>query len=353
MDHRGRVLFVDDDAPVRTAFARSLRSFGLEVELADGFERAAELLERGEYAVVATDYRMPRVNGLELVERCRKRSPDTVYVLVSGECDLGLALEAVNAHSVSHVVCKPWDTDELAALLKRSIESYWEKAGLRQVQMRIVETTRKLAQRKTRLDEAMAATEANMSEILLNSLELRGHEDKGHCRRVAHYSVLIARGMGVDEKELKVIEQGALLHDVGKIGIPDAILLKPAPLSEEEWAIMRKHTHLGSRLLDGFEELMGAREIVSQHHERWDGSGYPEALGGDDICLGARIFAVADAFESLLSGRPYREAFSAGAAREEIIRCSGTYFDPDVVACFTGIDPLELTLVRKDAPGIM
>ena len=117
------------------------------------------MLEKGEYAVVATDYRMPRVNGLELIERFRQRMPDTVFVLVSGECDLELALEAVNSHSVAHVVCKPWDTDELAGILKRSIEAYWEKSGLRQIQKRIVETTRELAAKKARLAEAMAATE--------------------------------------------------------------------------------------------------------------------------------------------------------------------------------------------------
>ena len=348
MDHRGRVLFVDDDAPVRTAFARSLRSCGVEVELADGFERAAELLEKGEYAVVATDYRMPRVNGLELVERLREGLPDTVFVLVSGECDLDLALAAVNAHAVSHVVCKPWDTDELATLLKRSIEVYWEKAGLRQVQRRVVETTRELAANKERLVEAMATTESNMSEVLLNSLELRGHENKAHCKRVARYSLLIARRMGISEEELKGIEQGALLHDVGKIGIPDAILLKPGPLTEEEWVIMRRHTSLGARLLEGFAELAVAREIVSQHHERWDGTGYPESLEAEQICLGARIFAVADAFEALLSKRPYREGGTAGDAIEEILRCAGTQFDPEVVACFASIDELEWAEARKD-----
>ncbi len=345
MDHSGRILFVDDDAPVRTAFARSLKSHGFEIDLADGFERAAELLEDREYAVIATDYRMPRVNGLELIQELRDQQPDTTFVLVSGECDLELALEAVNGHSVSHVICKPWDTEELAEILRRSVETHWERAGQRQVQMNMVATSKRLDEQRKKLLEATSATELNIAEMLLNAMDLRGHENRSHCRRVADYALLLAKEMGIRGHALLSIEQGALLHDVGKIGIPDSILFKPAALSEEEWTTMRSHPELGGKLLDGFETLSDTREIIRQHHERWDGTGYPMGLSGEQIVIGARIFAVVDAFEAIICARPYREARTIEMAIDEIVSCAGTQFDPTVVMAFAKISQKQWEVI--------
>ena len=347
MDHSGRILFVDDDTPVRTAFARSLRSHGFEIDLADGFDGAAQLLEKQEYAVVATDYRMPRVNGLELIEEFRERRPDTTFILVSGECDLEVALEAVNANSVFHVVCKPWDTDELAGVLHRSVEAHWERAGQRQMQMNMVASFKRLDEERKKLRKLTAANEMNLAELLLNAMELRGHENKAHCRRVADYALLLANALEIRGSALVSIEQGAMLHDVGKIGIPDSILFKPAILDEQEWAIMRTHPELGASLLEGFEGLRETREIVRQHHERWDGRGYPSGLKGEQICVGARIFAVVDAFEAMTSERPYRESRTIDSAIEEIFRCAGTQFDPRIVRTFMQIPHEKLEVIVR------
>jgi len=154
------------------------------------------------------------------------------------------------------------------------------------------------------------------------------------------YAVAIARAYGMPEAELRDIEHGVMLHDIGKIGIPDSILLKPGPLSPEEWKVMRTHPEIGRRLVEHIPFLAGAVPIVYHHHERWDGNGYPEGLRGEGVPLGARIFAVADSLDAMTFDRPYSRAVPLEAAREEIARCSGTHFDPAVVSTFLAI-PLE------------
>ena len=170
-----------------------------------------------------------------------------------------------------------------------------------------------------------------------------------HSVRVRVYAVALARAYGIPEAELRDIEHGVILHDIGKIGIPDSILLKPAPLSSEEWKIMRTHPEVGRGLIRHIPFLAGAVPIVYHHHERWDGTGYPEGLRGEDIPLGVRIFAVADALDAMTFDRPYSRAVPLAAAREEIARCAGTHFDPAVVSTFLSIPPEALEELRRRA----
>jgi len=158
-----------------------------------------------------------------------------------------------------------------------------------------------------------------------------------HSERVRVYALALAEAHGVPESQLPDIEHGVMLHDIGKIAIPDGILLKPGPLSPDEWKIMRTHPEVGRRLIEHMSFLSGAVPVVYHHHERWDGTGYPEGLRGEDIPLGARIFAVADAFDAMTYDRPYSRAIPVSAARAEIERCSGTHFDPTVVATFLAL----------------
>jgi len=158
-----------------------------------------------------------------------------------------------------------------------------------------------------------------------------------HSERVRVYALALARAYGVAEAELRDIEHGVILHDIGKIGIPDSILLKPGPLSPDEWKVMRTHPEVGRRFVEHIPFLAGAVPIVYCHHERWDGNGYPEGLTGEDIPLGARIFAVADALDAMTFDRPYSRAVSLEAAREEIGRCAGTHFDSAIVSAFMAI----------------
>ncbi|MBI2940357.1 MAG: HD-GYP domain-containing protein [Chloroflexi bacterium] len=183
----------------------------------------------------------------------------------------------------------------------------------------------------------LQATYLATLHALANAVENRDEETAGHSQRVTRYSLALARALGVPETGIRQVEYGALLHDVGKIGIPDAILRKPGRLTHEEWVQMRRHPDIGHRMLQEIEFLQDALPIVRQHHERFDGKGYPQGLGGKEIALGARIFAVADALDAITSDRPYRQAAPFERAREEILRQRGRQFDPDVVEAFLGV----------------
>jgi putative nucleotidyltransferase with HDIG domain len=172
---------------------------------------------------------------------------------------------------------------------------------------------------------------------LASALDARERETRAHSARVQGYTLTLARAMRVSEAELKAMGAGALLHDVGKIGIQDAILLKPGALTDEEWAVMRRHPLIGAEILQRLTHLEGAREIVVAHQERWDGTGYPAGLKGTAIPLCARIFAVADAFDAMTSDRPYRKKMAYIDARKEIECCAGTQFDPEIVKIFLTI----------------
>lgn len=345
-----RILFIDDDPAVRTAFKRSLRNHGFTIDVASGAQQARELVAQHAYAVIATDHRMPMVNGLELVHEIQALQPDATYILVSGECDLDLAREAVNEHGISYVICKPWNTEELSSVLKRSLEAAWERRDQRALQQSMVQASRHLDRQRALLQRALDDAQTHLSETLLAALQMRGHETEGHCRRVAAYALRIAEEMGLKGRVLSSIERGAMLHDVGKIAIPDAILLKEGNLTSEERHVMRTHPQAGAQLLEGFEGLAGARQIVLQHHERWDGTGYPARLAGEHICLGARIFAVADTLDALLSDRPYRKRQDVEIAAEEIKRCSGTHFDPAVVEAFQRVPPAYWLEIQRQFP---
>ncbi len=196
------------------------------------------------------------------------------------------------------------------------------------------------------LDE-LESTYDDTLAALSGALDLRDNETEGHARRVTRYSVRIAEVMGSRGQILVDIERGALLHDIGKIGVPDAILLKPAKLTDEEWAVMRTHPHLGYQMIRNIRFLSGASPIVLHHHERYDGGGYPAGLTGQDIPLGARIFAIADTFDAMTSDRPYRKALPYEAARDEIGRCAGSQFDPVVVEAFCQVPEEEWADIRE------
>lgn len=183
-------------------------------------------------------------------------------------------------------------------------------------------------------------------EALTKALEIRDHETEGHSRRVVQYTLAIAQKIGVPEALLVPIVRGALLHDIGKIGIPDSILRKPGPLTEEEWVIMRRHTRIGYDMLHQIDFLRDASPIILYHHERFDGVGYPSGLAGEEIPLGARIFAVADAYDAMTSDRPYRKGMCHEWALEEIVNNSGTQFDPGVVQALLSLPEDELSVIR-------
>ena len=216
-----------------------------------------------------------------------------------------------------------------------------------------VRSSKQIVAQATALTGALADRERTYDstlQSLANALDVRDSETGGHSDRVLRYMDLVIEQVDVDAASLSMLRRGALLHDIGKIGVPDNVLRKPTTLSEAEWVTMRKHPEYGARIVAGIPFLEDVSQIVRHHHERWDGAGYPDGLAGDSIPMGARIFAVADSFDAMTSDRPYRRAMSIEAACAEIVRCRGTQFDPVVADAFGRIAPERLARIAAEAP---
>lgn len=205
-----------------------------------------------------------------------------------------------------------------------------------------------LAQREMRALSDVAATHEGALIALVSALDAREHDTQLHSLRVREYSLRLADELGMDRISEQVLAEAALLHDVGKIGVPDEILLKPGPLSNDEWQKMKEHPEIGQRILKSIHRLEEAAEVVYAHHEHYDGSGYPRGLGGQDIPLGARVFAVVDAFDAIVSNRPYEKAMEFADARKRIQAASGSHFDPSVVEAFLNVPDVDwIDLARR------
>jgi putative nucleotidyltransferase with HDIG domain len=214
------------------------------------------------------------------------------------------------------------------------------------------DSTRRIREQAYALSESVRELQATHSatlEALVTALEARDHETEGHSERVTRYSMAIGLALGLDAERLDALVRGALLHDIGKIGVPDHILRKPSALDEAEWMLMRRHPVFGADMVGGISFLEQAVPVVRHHHERYDGGGYPERLAAEEIPLAARVFSVADTFDAMTSDRPYRAALSIDEARAEIARCAGTQFDPAVVEAFMGLRLDDLAAILEES----
>ena len=296
--------------------------------------------------VMLVDINLPGLNGLEVARVVRRRQPQTAIIILTGVGDVKTAIESLK-HGAHDFILKPVNVEELLIAAERALERRELLIERREYQVtlerRVEEATRDLDAAYTKLQDTYRAT----LEALGSALDTRDVGTQSHSRRVHGYSLSIARTHGVPGHQLEDLEQGVLLHDIGKIGIPDAILLKPGPLTPEEWKIMRTHPEIGKRLIEPIPFLRGAVPVVWCHHERWDGTGYPRGLRREAIPLAARIFAVADAFDAMTFDRPYSRAISFAAARTEIQRCAATHFDPAVVATFLSIPESLFEDIRR------
>ncbi len=341
-----RVLYVDDDPLVLRAVARALRGSGVEVDTAPSADEGLVALEDREYPVVISDYRMPGRNGIQFLERVRHTWPDTVCILVSGQADLETVVQAINRVGLFRFLVKPWDIEELRTTIRHGCDHFDLTKENRSLTRALESRNSELREINQRLDREVSRRTSELLLGLLNALDLRDTETQGHSRRVALYARRLAEELGLQPDEVIEIERGALLHDIGKIGVSDTILLKPGKLTEEEWAEMRKHTMYGFEILRRMDFLGQARLVVRNHHERFDGKGYPDRLARSDIYVGARIFAVIDTYDAMTSDRPYRKALPSSVAREEIHKHDGEQFDPDCVAAFDRIPDEDLAALR-------
>ncbi len=327
---------------------------GFECKCASRGEEALELLGREYFDAVISDLQMPGMSGLELLHEVRQKYPRSAFLMVTGENDIRVGIQAMKQGASDYVV-KPVEFDALVASLGRALEMKRLELELEEYRLHLEEM---VEQRTQQLQAAMRRIEGTYDETLealAGALDLKDNETAGHSRRVTRYCLELAKALGCSAEQLKQIERGAYLHDIGKIGIPDSVLLKPGKLTSEEWEIMRTHARVGYELVSRIAFLASAAEIVLTHQERYDGTGYPQGLVGDKIPLGARIFAVADTLDAMTSDRPYRKALPFSVAWEEIKRESGRQFDPKVVRAFLSIPEkvweevrLEVSAPRRD-----
>ena len=335
-----RILVVDDELHVRTMIGSTLEREGYDVQLAGSGREALEALERNSFDLVLTDIVMQDGNGLALLERIRAQQPHLPVVMVSAIHDISVAIDSMRRGAYDYLL-KPFEREHLVNTVQRALdhrqvlqESHNYQQNLEQV---VQARTEMLRQAMEDLENSYDVT----LEALGDALDLKDSETEGHSKRVTAYTIALARAMGVSPAQIKVIARGAFLHDIGKMAIPDDILRKPGVLSPDEQEIMREHCTRGYHILRKIPFLSEAAEIVYSHQDHYNGSGYPSGLSGNEIPIGARIFAVADTLDAITSDRPYRKARNFDVAREEILRCSGTQFDPAVVEVFLKI-PNEL-----------
>jgi response regulator RpfG family c-di-GMP phosphodiesterase len=330
---------------VRDVISVLLTEEGYLCSVAQGADHALELAAESETQLVISDMKMPVHDGLWLLDEFRRHFPDTAVIMLTGYGDTETAVECLRRGATDYLLKPPRVTDLVRAveraLAKRNVELERKKYQ-RRLERRVREKTADLENALKDIERAYAETLL----ALVSALDAREHETGDHSQRVVRVTVGIARKMGLSEPLLSDIGRGALLHDIGKIGVPDAILLKPGPLTPAEWVEMRKHPEVGFSIIKNIPFLRIPAEIVLSHQERFDGGGYPRGLKADAIHVGARIFAIADTIDAITSDRPYRKGAPFDAAREEIRRCSGTQFDPRVVEALLQISTDEMEVLR-------
>jgi putative nucleotidyltransferase with HDIG domain len=327
-----RILIVDDEVEI-TEILADLLSEDYDCIRAGSAEEALSRLHEGEFQLVISDITMPGMSGLDMIPHVKEFAPDTVVVMISGMQTVESAIGALRLGAFDYLM-KPFDLRQVEAVVKRALEHHDLVVAKQRYENHLEEL---VEQRTIELDKALNSLEGayrSTLKALTAALETRDSETHGHSERVVTYSLRLGREYGLSSEEMKALEFGSLLHDIGKIGVPDSILRKPAKLTEEEWVRMREHPIHGQQILRGIEFLQGASRVVAQHHEKWDGTGYPLGLRKEEIDICARIFSVADAFDAITSDRVYRRGKPYEAAAQELDDWAGRQFDPRIVEAF-------------------
>jgi len=355
-----RVLVVDDEKSMRDLLAITLQKAGYEVTLAEGGAAAMEAIRRDPFDAIITDLRMPKVDGLQVLRCAKDLSPDTAVIMVTAMASTETAVEAMKLGAYDYIT-KPFNLEELAVHVEKALERrnllVENRAYHRSLEQRVAEQTREIREhlslerrRREELDHTLTLLEQSYHDTidaLIMALDYRDNETQGHTQRVSVYSVELADRLGVKGAELETLKRGAILHDIGKIGVSDTILRKPSKLTDAEWTEMRRHVQYGYEMLKDIAFLQDAAKIVLHHHERFDGLGYPNKASREDILFGARIFVVADTFDAMTSHRPYRRVSTYQEVCAELAGCAGRQFDPLVVDAFMRIPEITWTELRR------
>ena len=328
-----QLLIVDDEDMIRTMQATNLSRQGYACHQAADAEEASLILSRQPIDLALIDINMPGRSGVQLLQELKSATPDTAALMVSAVDDLDTAMFCLQLGADDYIL-KPFSVDRVELSVRNTLEKrrlmLENRAYQKVLEAKVCTQTEQIRATLTDLHSAYEDT----LTALARALDAREKEVGAHSERVSNYTLHLARALGVGEPQLSDMAKGALLHDIGKIGISDNILLKPSRLDPGEWIEMRHHPQLGFEIISGVKFLSGAAQIVLTHHERFDGGGYPLGLRGEEIPLGARIFALADTLDAMTSDRPYRRALPFSAVLDEVQKHNGSQFDPAVVEVF-------------------
>ena len=344
-------MIVDDEASVCTLLSAKLSSEGFGCRSCSSGEKALALMQRESFDLIISDLHMPGISGQELLKTVRKDYPGSAFLVITGEGDVQVGINAMKQGAADYLM-KPFQLETVMASVGRALEKKRLERELEDYRQNLEQM---VEQRTKQLRTAMRRIEGTYDETLQalgGALDLRNPATAGHCQRVNRYCLELAKALHCSAEQLKQIARGSYLHDIGKIGIPDGILFKESKLTAEETEVMQTHVRIGYDLVSRIAFLAPAAEIVLTHQERYDGTGYPQGLVGEEIPLGARIFAVADALDAMTSERPYRRAMPFHVARAEVIRGAGRQFDPEVVRVFLAIPGEVWNNILFDVAGL-
>jgi response regulator RpfG family c-di-GMP phosphodiesterase len=324
-----RILIVDDEETIRLALRKFLRSRGYEVEIAGSGDQAMEFLDKDSFSLMLCDVRMPGMTGVQVVPLARKKDRDLAIIMLTAVNDAATATEVLASGATDYLM-KPVELADLQQAVDRALHKRDELIDLRRVDMLIRE---EVALRTAELEaekESLRLMSVSIAETLINAMEAKDLYLRGHSQRVAELAGQLAEELDLDEATCEDLRVAGRLHDVGKIGIREAILNKPGRLTSEEFEHVKRHVQIGLDILAPLFHIKNPLQYVEHHHERWDGAGYPQGLTGEAIPMGARILCAADTFDALTSKRAYREPLEPLAALDHLRVDSGAQFDPSV-----------------------
>ena len=331
-----KIIVVDDEQGIVDSLSIFLKRSGYDFTGLTNPLEAIERVRNEHFDMMILDFMMDPIHGDEVVEEIRKFNKDLYILLLTGHKDLAPPLETIKRLEIQGYCEKSDKFDQLLLLIESGIKSI--------EQMNTIKTINKQLHDK---NEELERAYLDTIGILRQTVEAKDPYTRGHSDRVSEYSVLIGKKLGLDEKTLHILKIGGLFHDIGKIGIPNSILLKESKLSDEEYSQIKNHPMIGVHMLGDAAIFTDILPIVKHHHERYDGRGYPSQLVGDDIPYVARIAAVADTFDAMTSKRSYRDSLPIDVVRAEIERCSGTQFDPNIAKVFLDIMDNDFDLIRE------